>query len=989
MIEFRTLGVIDLRDPGREDLRAVLSQPKRLALLAYLALNGTTRRDILIAHLWPDLDQEHARGALRQSLRGLRRVLGPEGGLNHFGEEALSLERSVLWCDATSFEAASLQGRHADALALYGGDLLPGLYVPGAAPEFDQWLEGERTRFRRLAGAAAWALSDQTRRAGDSAGAANWGRRAVQLAPHDEEQVRRLLRLLDELGDRAGAVHAYEQFAGALRGEFEVDPAPETTDLIKAIRGRQPTPRTGVLPPVEQAGPTRSLVSAVSESPSEDDRRPVPLARRPRWARMEVLAVLLAVVALAGFWIRHRSAGAGAPLSPLATNRILVAPFQVTSSDSSLNELRDGMVDLLATELPSDGGPSVVDPGSALAAWHRAAGREGNSAGEGAARAAAIEAGAGRLIVGEVVGGTGATIFVTARLIDTRTGHLIGRSSVGGPVDSLSGLVDRLSVELLEAMAALPNRRFPPRPAPSLAIVRAFLRGQAEYRRARFVDADEAYSAALDLDSTYLPAALGLIWSSRETGRWARGVRLAWPWRQKLTAGDRTSLIAIAGSRYPDAPTEAETLRAWEQAADSAPDRAEVWTGLGDRLVRMGAALGVPDWPVRAEGAFRKAIELDSTAAGPIEQLLELAARSGDTATVRDMMHRLKAFDPPPGNLDFLTWMAAVALADSGARVASRLRLPRMDYSTLFQVVPTGQFMAAGLDDARMAADLLPRRAPARGDLAATWRERHDLALNEGRPDEALVAALAMERLEPRRGASTAPAAQIGMGMAAGGAARLIVLDALYAGGSDSAGQSALRRLPTGGLKALSSEGESRALQERDLCIEGQWQLLHGQTAAASRTIALLVSGARYRDSLFTASHTNQCLALLGTMFAVSTHQPDAASRIQSLDSLLLQGVPPFAPAYSASLLVLARELDRRGEPERALATVRRGEPINLLAPSLLLEARLSAKTGDRVSAIRAYQHYLALRTDPEPSIVPEVVQARAELASVLQHTPP
>jgi hypothetical protein len=68
---------------------------------------------------------------------------------------------------------------------------------------------------------------------------------------------------------------------------------------------------------------------------------------------------------------------------------------------------------------------------------------------------------------------------------------------------------------------------------------------------------------------------------------------------------------------------------------------------------------------------------------------------------------------------------------------------------------------------------------------------------------------------------------------------------------------------------------------------------------------------------------------------------------------------------------------------------VRRGEPINLLAPSLLLEARLSAKTGDRVSAIRAYQHYLALRTDPEPSIVPEVVQARAELASVLQHTPP
>lgn len=47
-------------------------------------------------------------------------------------------------------------------------------------------------------------------------------------------------------------------------------------------------------------------------------------------------------------------------------------------------------------------------------------------------------------------------------------------------------------------------------------------------------------------------------------------------------------------------------------------------------------------------------------------------------------------------------------------------------------------------------------------------------------------------------------------------------------------------------------------------------------------------------------------------------------------------------------------------------------------------EGRLSALTGDTVGAIRAYQHYLALRRDPEPALRPEVDRVRAELAALL-----
>ena len=47
-------------------------------------------------------------------------------------------------------------------------------------------------------------------------------------------------------------------------------------------------------------------------------------------------------------------------------------------------------------------------------------------------------------------------------------------------------------------------------------------------------------------------------------------------------------------------------------------------------------------------------------------------------------------------------------------------------------------------------------------------------------------------------------------------------------------------------------------------------------------------------------------------------------------------------------------------------------------------EGRLSALTGDTVGAIRAYQHYLALRPNPEPALRPEVERVRAELTALL-----
>ena len=80
MLKLQLFGSLDLMDAGR-DVAPVLRRPKTLALLAYLASarpRGFHRRDALLALFWPDLDQAHARNALRQTVHTLRHVLGPE-----------------------------------------------------------------------------------------------------------------------------------------------------------------------------------------------------------------------------------------------------------------------------------------------------------------------------------------------------------------------------------------------------------------------------------------------------------------------------------------------------------------------------------------------------------------------------------------------------------------------------------------------------------------------------------------------------------------------------------------------------------------------------------------------------------------------------------------------------------------------------------------------------------------------------------------------
>src|SRR5262245_64545563 len=107
-IRLCTLGTLSLAGSDKGGLKALVSQPKRAVLLVYLTVarpKGLHRRDTLLALLWPDADQAHARHALSQLVYQLRRTLGADAIVSE-GDEAMGVDHTRVWCDVRAFDTA-------------------------------------------------------------------------------------------------------------------------------------------------------------------------------------------------------------------------------------------------------------------------------------------------------------------------------------------------------------------------------------------------------------------------------------------------------------------------------------------------------------------------------------------------------------------------------------------------------------------------------------------------------------------------------------------------------------------------------------------------------------------------------------------------------------------------------------------------------------------------------------------------------------------
>jgi DNA-binding SARP family transcriptional activator len=210
---------------------------KAVALLAYLAMTGQPQaRESLAALLWPEAEDDRARGALRRTLSTLRTGLGGEELRTHGSRVALD-DRAVV-VDALRFRALVAEGRFAEAVTLYSGDFLAGFSLKDSR-EFDEWQVEQADALRRELASALERLVLGT--ADPKAGLA-YARRWASIDPLDEPAHAAVMRLYAHSGDRSAAIHQYRELVRTLDRELGVAPLPETVALSRAIESGKVEP---------------------------------------------------------------------------------------------------------------------------------------------------------------------------------------------------------------------------------------------------------------------------------------------------------------------------------------------------------------------------------------------------------------------------------------------------------------------------------------------------------------------------------------------------------------------------------------------------------------------------------------------------------------------------------------------------------------------------------------------------------------------------
>ena len=693
--------------------------------------------------------------------------------------------------------------------------------------------------------------------------------------------------------------------------------------------------------------------------------------------RLAAVGVLvLAVVGVAAWW-RARGTPADASMSVVA-----IAPFRVSGADPSLRYLREGMVDLLAAKIGGVGGLRAVDPRTTLVAWRRAAGGSDDISSSDAMRVAA-DVGAGRLILGELAG-TSANLQLSATLLPAPAGREPIKAIAAGPADSLPVLVDRLTAQLEALGAGEAAPRLTALTSTSLPALRAYLDGQALYRAARTTAAMRSYFQAVELDSTFALAALGLVrtvgWGGQTAPDQARamtiGGRILNRERQRLSPVDAALADAALGPRYPAPRTYPDWYAAAERVTALAPESAEGWFEVGDALFHGGGILGIADSDERAFRAFSRVVALDSAYVPAFVHLSVLFAEAGDTANVLRLHAIAQRADSTLGG-GYYGMRLATLSRDSVRAQSIRAGMDRLTPSQLAVFVLGALQNHGGLDDAQRAVDLL-------GPQAITSAQRAQLA--------ALALRVAIERGRP------AEAARLSAGLIGSPSfAREVALAAVFADGDSAVGAAAARTLEplaattlgtplTLGRTADSAGVRAEvALAERvdDAFVLAQYRLALGDAALARRVVAWLRSYVPPRDSAWLGEVTGERALLLEAQSAALEGRPDAADMLARLDSAARFGHHDVR-FTTVSSLAAARLWEARGDQRRAYQALQRrtrGVGANLYESTWQREVgRLATAIGEREVAIRAYRAYLIRRANAEPSLANEVAHVRAEL---------
>jgi DNA-binding SARP family transcriptional activator len=956
MIQLRLLGTISLLgDHGRE-VSAVLRQPRRVALLAYLATSpGFHRRDTLVALFWPERDTEHARAALSDALYHLRRSLAADLIVSR-GDEEVGLADSGFWCDAAAAEAAVEAGRLEEAVALYQGELMPGFHLADA-PEFDSWLERVRTRVRQRVAQAAASLAERDEASGHLAEAAHWARTAADLSPYEEGGLRRLMTLLSRMGSRGEAVLEYERFARRLAGDLDLEPSAETAALVESLRER----RSGAAGAVAErrARPEPGPIHQPTlPAPHSEPVIPAARGRRP-W----LLALGLGVAALAGILLSVRAV---LPRRTATSPEVIaVLPFAYRGRPD-LGYLADGMVNLLSGKL--DGAPGVrpVDPRSLL----RFAGAASGDLDPDHAAGIARHFGAGLFVLGSITE-AGGRLDLSATVYDGGRPRSSFEDTAGEA--GIFEAIDRLAGRILAGVQDTPLRlaRVANQSTTSLPALKAYLEAERAIRVGRLNAAYERLEQATALDTAFALAwyRLAEMVYGYDGAKAGMFVERAQRHMDRLSGHDRELVVALA-DLLRGAHTAA--YQRYREVVAEHPDDAEAWFMLGQVIQRKGHLLGRP-W-VDARAAYERVLALDPANASAAWWLAAIAAREGRRRDLDSLTRRVLGLGAEPFIVLSARGQRAIVFGDTAGERAYE----------------------AGLGSAKdlwaqMNAGLVTWST---GNLAAGRRLWRLIAAPSRAPAMRLLAHTVLAKLELTGGHRAAAAAELD---AAGALNREVALEQRAAlalarfpdplGAELATLRDSLRRWPPPGIRPAEVELPAFPAELHPyirLYLLGLMNARLGDGAAASRYAAELERPGRATPAgSFAADEADAVrseVAWMGGRAEEALAELERAQFWVNSSGLEEMGDSPFT-THSHEQFSRAELLHRLGRDTEALAWYRTlASDFLYTAPAELREAEIYQRRGDGASARVHYARFIELWSDCDADLQPQLRQAREAL---------
>jgi DNA-binding SARP family transcriptional activator len=233
------------------ELEVKVPASRGLSVLKYLLLHHkqSTPREVLMDIFWPEAEPEMARNNLNVALHSLRKAVRDVTLLPviRFEDGSYSFEPNMqVWLDIEEFERCVKAGQRLEernqlpaaineyeaAVSLYQGDFLE-------QNPYEEWTVLDRERLR----IAYLDTLDRLSQIYFEEERYSACRSACQLIlmrdPCREDAHCHLMRCYSRQGQHHLALRQYQMCAEALRGELQVEPAPETTQLYNRIRHRE------------------------------------------------------------------------------------------------------------------------------------------------------------------------------------------------------------------------------------------------------------------------------------------------------------------------------------------------------------------------------------------------------------------------------------------------------------------------------------------------------------------------------------------------------------------------------------------------------------------------------------------------------------------------------------------------------------------------------------------------------------------------------